>query len=64
MVVVPDGRGGGTFTIKGVLEVRSTPVGVYMHGTVDSVEMLESVLCDMLRKGHWRIDKYWRPDRP
>lgn len=60
MVVVPDGRGGGTFTVKGVLELRAAPVGVYLHGAVDSLEMVETVVDDLLRKGHWRRDKYWK----
>lgn len=61
LAVRPDGHGGGYFTIKAVLEVRDAPLGVYLYGHVDSVEMLPSVLDDVLRKGAWRVDKYWKP---
>lgn len=64
MVFKPDASGGGTFTLKGVLEVRASAVGVYMHGTVASVEMLPSVLDDLLWKGCWRRDQYWKEPVP
>lgn len=61
LVVKPGEHGGGTFTLKAVLLVPKGPVGVYMHGEVDADEMLPSVIDDVLAKGCWRVDKYWRP---
>lgn len=61
VVYKPDDHGGVTFTLKAVLEVRSSPIGVYMHGHASSVEMAASVIDDLLRKGVWRVDKYARP---
>jgi hypothetical protein len=61
MVVKPDGEGGGTFTLKGVLEMWTPSPCVYMHGTIASLEMLPSVLDDLLRKGCWRVDQYAKP---
>lgn len=64
LVVKPGEHGGGTFTLKAVLLVPKGPVGVYMHGEVDADEMLPSVIDDVLAKGCWRVDKYWRPSPP
>lgn len=61
VVFKPDGQGGGTFTVKGLLEMWTPPVSVYLHGAVDSVEMLPSVLDHLVRKGAWRIDQYAKP---
>jgi len=61
MVVKPDSAGGGTFTIKGVLEVRSTSVRVYMHGAVAALEMLPSVIDEVLWRGQWRKDTFGEP---
>lgn len=59
LVVKGDGDGGGTFTLKAVLEVPEGALGVYMYGEVASVEILPSLIDDLLRKGDWRWDKYF-----
>lgn len=59
LVVKGDGDGGGTFTLKAVLEVPEGALGVYMYGEVASVEILPSLIDDLLRKGEWRWDKYF-----
>lgn len=60
LVVRTDSFGVRTFTLKAVLEVRTSRVGVYMHGQVSEEEVLMRLLDELLRNAEWRVDKYWQ----
>lgn len=61
LVFRPGALSGGVWTLKAVLMVQSTPLGVYMHGEVRYHEELDAVIEKCLSEALWREDKYWRP---
>lgn len=58
LIIRPDGRDGGTWTIKGVLMVREVGRPVYMHGRVDALWEVLPLIDRLLRVGDWHEDKY------
>jgi len=60
LVYRPAGGGGGTFTLKAVLEVQQTAYGVYMYGGLKHAVDLPGLLDSLLLRADWREDKYWR----
>lgn len=58
LLVRDDGTGGGTWTLKAVLEARGQSLPVYMHGHVKNVADLPAVIDRLLRKGDWHEDKH------
>lgn len=58
LIVRPDGRDGGSWTLKGVLVVRERSLPVYMHGVVDNLAEVLPLIDRLLRKGEWHEDRY------
>lgn len=58
LIVRPDGRDGGSWTLKAVLLVRSRSLHVYMHGVVSDLVEMRPLIDRLLRKGDWHEDKY------
>lgn len=58
LIVRPDGRSGGSWTLKGVLLVRETSQPVYMHGQVTELWEVLPLIDRLLRQGSWHQDRY------